>query len=96
MNKKGHLLLAERIQYEKQFTQYLLSDNDQPALNMETVTSTDDLKDQLCRLHEKYEQEQTDFETDERYICQAVSYVIHYFTDLCAEINAFLMLQCLK
>lgn len=74
--------LAEHIQYEKQFTQYLLSDNDQPALNMETVTSTDDLKDQLCRLHEKYEQEQTGFETDERYICQAVGCVMQYFAGL--------------
>lgn len=74
--------LAEHIQYEKQFTQYLLGDNDQPALNTENITSTDDLKDQLCRLHERYEQEKSGFETDERYICQAISYVIHYFAGL--------------
>lgn len=74
--------LTKHIRYERQFTQYLENDNHQFALNMEPGASADDLKGQLCRLHEKYEQEQSGFETDECYIRQAVSCVMHYFAGL--------------
>lgn len=71
--------LAEHIRYEKRFAQYLENGNDQSALDTEPGTSAEDLKEQLCRLHEKYEQEQSGFETDERYIRQAAGCVMQYF-----------------
>ena len=74
--------LAEHIRYEKQFAQYLENDNDQSALNTEPGTSAEELKEQLCKLHEQYEQEQSGFETDERYICQAAGCVMQYFAGL--------------